>query len=301
MSGHLDGPPPGPPDPPYIPGDLGAPSAKEFARRRAGDVASENAARSAAAVHDAFAAGRAAATPDPPDEDAVTAVVRVLNRTMDLTARERAVAVLAAVPASPDPLSREAIEALPRWIAVEQAGGHHPNVNGPGPVMHAAVLLDDLLDLLAAPSHRGDEAAGTPAAVLNTEPSSGAASPDERLREAGDRLAQAVARVCGEGHPALGMWRVALGTDARGKPDGASVPDQTRRIVVYDARCGRGGLDVPVGCTVGEAALLAAEMFGVRVGPNDRPSFGLRGTGLHASDPLPDDEDYELFVIGGTV
>ena len=127
------------------------------------------------------------------------------------------------------------------------------------------------------------------------------ASPDERLREAGDRLAQAVARVCGEGHPALGMWRVALGTDARGKPDGASVPDQTRRIVVYDARCGRGGLDVPVGCTVGEAALLAAEMFGVRVGPNDRPSFGLRGTGLHASDPLPDDEDYELFVIGGTV
>ena len=128
-----------------------------------------------------------------------------------------------------------------------------------------------------------------------------AASPDERLREAGDRLAQAVARVCGEGHPALGMWRVALGTDARGKPDGASVPDQTRRIVVYDARCGRGGLDVPVGCTVGEAALLAAEMFGVRVGPNDRPSFGLRGTGLHASDPLPDDEDYELFVIGGTV
>lgn len=128
-----------------------------------------------------------------------------------------------------------------------------------------------------------------------------AASPDERLREAGDRLAQAVARVCGEGHPALGMWRVALGTDARGKPDGASVPDQTRRIVVYDARHGRGGLDVPVGCTVGEAALLAAEMFGVRVGPNDRPSFGLRGTGLHASDPLPDDEDYELFVIGGTV
>jgi len=36
VSGHLDGPPPGPPDPPYIPGDLGAPSAKEFARRRAG-------------------------------------------------------------------------------------------------------------------------------------------------------------------------------------------------------------------------------------------------------------------------
>ena len=35
MSGHLDGPPPGPPDPPYIPGDLGAPSAEEFARRRA--------------------------------------------------------------------------------------------------------------------------------------------------------------------------------------------------------------------------------------------------------------------------
>ena len=35
MSGHLDGPPPGPPDPPYIPGDLGAPSPEEFARRRA--------------------------------------------------------------------------------------------------------------------------------------------------------------------------------------------------------------------------------------------------------------------------
>lgn len=90
-------------------------------------------------------------------------------------------------------------------------------------------------------------------------------------------------------------------TDAGDAANGPSVPDQTRRIVVYDARCGRGGLDVPVGCTVGEAALLAAEMFGVRVGPNDRPSFGLRGTGLHASDPLPDDEDYELFVIGGTV
>lgn len=50
MSGHLDDNlreplrpgdpgyrPPGPPDPPYIPGDLGAPSAEEFARRR-GDV-----------------------------------------------------------------------------------------------------------------------------------------------------------------------------------------------------------------------------------------------------------------------
>ena len=48
MSGHLDDNlreplrpgdpgyrPPGPPDPPYIPGDLGAPSAEEFARRRA--------------------------------------------------------------------------------------------------------------------------------------------------------------------------------------------------------------------------------------------------------------------------
>ena len=86
--------------------------------------------------------------------------------------------------ASPDERpTREAIEALPRWIAVEQAG-YDANVNGPGPVMHAAVLLDDVLGLLAAPSHRGDEAAGTPAAVLNTEPSSGAASPDERLREA---------------------------------------------------------------------------------------------------------------------
>lgn len=34
MSGHLDGPPPGPPDPPYIPGDMGAPSAEEFAHKR---------------------------------------------------------------------------------------------------------------------------------------------------------------------------------------------------------------------------------------------------------------------------
>ena len=46
-----------------------------------------------------------------------------------------------------------------------------------------------------------------------------AASPDERLREAGERLAQAVARVCGEGHPALGMWRVALAAADREKPD----------------------------------------------------------------------------------
>jgi len=66
-----------------------------------------------------FAAGRAAATPDQPGElvsraryaahlaaatpgpreDAVTTIVRVLNRTMDLTARERAVAVLASIPA----------------------------------------------------------------------------------------------------------------------------------------------------------------------------------------------------------
>ena len=34
MSGHLDGPPPGPPDPPYIEGDLGAPSREEFAHKR---------------------------------------------------------------------------------------------------------------------------------------------------------------------------------------------------------------------------------------------------------------------------
>lgn len=34
MSGHLDGPPPGPPDPPYIEGDLGAPSAEEFVHKR---------------------------------------------------------------------------------------------------------------------------------------------------------------------------------------------------------------------------------------------------------------------------
>ena len=46
-----------------------------------------------------------------------------------------------------------------------------------------------------------------------------AASPDERLREAGERLAQAVARVCGEGHPALGMWRVALAAADREAPD----------------------------------------------------------------------------------
>ena len=137
-----------------------------------------------------------------------------------------------------------------------------------------------------------------------------AASPDERLREAlrdaNEYLAQIADYSPSEVADAIDSVRAQIkdalaATDSRGNPDGASVPDQTRRIVVYDARCGRGGLDVPVGCTVGEAALLAAEMFGVRVGPNDRPSFGLRGTGLHASDPLPDDEDYELFVIGGTV
>ena len=78
MSGHLDGPPPGPPDPPYIPGDLGAPSAKEFARRRAGDRhMNDNPYPNASdtmhyELHTAwdegyaegFAAGRAAATPD---------------------------------------------------------------------------------------------------------------------------------------------------------------------------------------------------------------------------------------------
>jgi len=75
----------------------------------------------------------------------------------------------------------------------------------------------------------------------------------------------------------------------------------SRRIVVYDARAGRAGLTVPVGCTVGEAAWLAVAAMRVRVSPNDRPTLALRGAGLHASDPLPDDLDYELFVIGGTV
>ena len=120
----------------------------------------------------AVAAGRAAATPDPPD----------MTNMCEGESPDHKPGITPA--ASPDERpTREAIEALPRWIAVEQAG-YDANVNGPGPVMHAAVLLDDVLGLLAAPSHRGDEAAGTPAAVLNTEPSSGAASPDERLREA---------------------------------------------------------------------------------------------------------------------
>ena len=120
----------------------------------------------------AVAAGRAAASPDPPD----------MTNMCEGESPDHKPGITPA--ASPDERpTREAIEALPRWIAVEQAG-YDANVNGPGPVMHAAVLLDDVLGLLAAPSHRGDEAAGTPAAVLNTEPSSGAASPDERLREA---------------------------------------------------------------------------------------------------------------------
>ena len=238
MSGHLDGPPPGPQDPPYIPGDLGAPSAEEFARRRASPTPEERnpyapsadwkpgqdtfTSQAAGIWAEGFAAGRAAATPDPPDMT-------------NMCEGE-----------SPD---------------------HKPGI--------------------------------TPAA-----------SPDERLREAlrdaNEYLAQIADYSPSEVADAIDSVRAQIkdalaATDSRGNPDGASVPDQTRRIVVYDARCGRGGLDVPVGCTVGEAALLAAEMFGVRVGPNDRPSFGLRGTGLHASDPLPDDEDYELFVIGGTV
>jgi hypothetical protein len=138
--------------------------------------------------------------------------------------------------ASPDERpTREAIEALPRWIAVEQAG-YDANVNGPGPVMHAAVLLDDVLGLLAAPSHRGDEAAGTPAAVLNTEPSSGAASPDERLREAlrdaNEYLAQIADYSPSEVADAIDSVRAQIkdalaATDSRGKPDGASVPDQS--------------------------------------------------------------------------
>ena len=37
---------------------------------------------------------------------------------------------------------------------------------------------------------------------------------------AGQKLADAVARVCGEGHPALGMWRVALAAADREAPDG---------------------------------------------------------------------------------
>ena len=73
MSGHLDGPPPGPPDPPYIPGDLGAPSPEEFARRRASsEPRPENPYRTVharmsppgAAWDEGFAAGRAAATSD---------------------------------------------------------------------------------------------------------------------------------------------------------------------------------------------------------------------------------------------
>ncbi len=76
MSGHLDGPPPGPPDPPYIPGDLGAPSAEEFARRRASPTPEERnpyapsadwkpgqdtfTAQAAGIWSEGFAAGRAA-------------------------------------------------------------------------------------------------------------------------------------------------------------------------------------------------------------------------------------------------
>ena len=70
MSGHLDGPPPGPPDPPYIPGDLGAPSAEEFARRRASPEPERNpyagkngahVARLATAWNEGFASGIARA------------------------------------------------------------------------------------------------------------------------------------------------------------------------------------------------------------------------------------------------
>jgi hypothetical protein len=171
-----------------------------------------------------FAAGRAAATPDPPD----------MTNMCEGESPDHKPGITPA--ASPDERpTREAIEALPRWIAVEQAG-YDANVNGPGPVMHAAVLLDDVLGLLAAPSHRGDEAAGTPAAVLNTEPSSGAASPDERLREAlrdaNEYLAQIADYSPSEVADAIDSVRAQIkdalaATDARGKPDGASVPDQS--------------------------------------------------------------------------
>ena len=136
--------------------------------------------------------------------------------------------------------AREAIEALPRWIAVEQAG-YDANVNGPGPVMHAAVLLDDVLGLLAAPSHRGDEAAGTPAAVLNTEPSSGAASPDERLREALTRIERLVARwdapirhdvddrVAYEKWAAVGSEAHKIAADALAAADREAPDEETKR------------------------------------------------------------------------
>lgn len=74
----------------------------------------------------------------------------------------------------------------------------------------------------------------------------------------------------------------------------------SRRIIVFshEARRGRAGFTVPVGCTVGDAAWLAVAGFKIPVGPNDQPTFGLRGVGLQPSDPLPDDLDYELLVIG---
>ena len=151
---------------------------------------------------------------------------------------ERLRAVLGKVPREQP--TREAIEALPRWIAVEQAG-YDANVNGPGPVMHAAVLLDDVLGLLAAPSHRGDEAAGTPAAVLNTEPSSGAASPDERLREALTRIERLVARwdapirhdvddrVAYEKWAAVGSEAHKIAADALAAADREAPDEETKR------------------------------------------------------------------------
>ena len=140
-----------------------------------------------AAVTRAEAAGRAAATPDPP-------------HTPDCSANMLANFADCSCAATPDPQDEEACL---RWtcescgwnVVVPMPGyagdGHYhygpPQNTRCGPLVARREGFIRALpgaDLLAAPSHGGDEAAGTPTTVLNTEPSSAAASPDERLREA---------------------------------------------------------------------------------------------------------------------
>jgi hypothetical protein len=155
MSGHLDGPPPGPPDPPYIPGDLGAPSAEEFARRRA--------------------------TPEPernPQEGWT--------------------------PTSDGPTIIYAHPEDYVWGDLVNEG-HRQNWTRlvPAAAFDAVVAeRDKLLELREVAAERYDSAWHTMKDARDAAIAAG-----QKLADAGDKLAEVVARVCGEGHPALAAWR----------------------------------------------------------------------------------------------
>ena len=75
----------------------------------------------------------------------------------------------------------------------------------------------------------------------------------------------------------------------------------TRDITIRDSRGGTAILDARDGVTVGQMALEAAALLGARVGDRDRATLALGDRCLHATDPLPGDDEFELVVIGGTV